>query len=124
MSQAPPPSARTSPATLRNREPILAVLRRVLPPNARVLEIASGAGEHAIHFAAALPGVRWRPSDPDAGARASIAAWRAVASLPNLEAPVALDAADPASWPDGPADAVVCINMVHISPWTATEGLM
>jgi hypothetical protein len=100
------------------------VLRRVLEPDARVLEIASGAGEHAAFFAAALPGVRWQPSDPDAGARDSIAAWRDHAGLPNLHAPVALDAADPASWPDAPADAIVCINMAHISPWAATEGLV
>jgi len=109
---------------MRNRQPILEVLRHRVPSDARVLEIASGAGEHAAFFARALPGVSWRPTDPDAGARASIAAWRAVADLPNLEAPIALDAADPASWPVGPVDAVVCINMIHISPWAATEGLM
>jgi len=124
MDEPAPPGARTSPATARNREPILQVLRRVLPPDARVLEIASGAGEHAVFFAAALPRVRWRPSDPDAAARDSIAAWRDHAGLTNLEAPVALDAAHAAAWPDAPADAIVCINMVHISPWTATEGLM
>ena len=124
MSDAPPEGARTSPATLRNREPILQVLRRVLPHDARVLEIASGAGEHAVFFARAMPRLRWRPSDPDAGARASIAAWRAADGLPNLEPPLALDAADPASWPTDPVDAVVCINMIHISPWAATEGLM
>lgn len=124
MSDAAPAGARTSPATLRNREPILEVLRRVLPASARVLEIASGAGEHAVFLAAALPQVRWRPSDPDAGARESIAAWRGEAGLPNLEPPVALDAADPVSWPTAPADAVVCINMIHISPWAAARGLM
>jgi SAM-dependent methyltransferase len=109
---------------MRNREPILAVLRRCLPGPASVLEIASGAGEHAVFFARALPQARWRPTDPDAGARASIAAWRAAADLPNLDAPLALDAADPASWPTAPVDAVVCINMIHISPWVAAEGLM
>jgi hypothetical protein len=109
---------------MRNREPILEVLRDRLPSDATVLEIASGAGQHAVFFARALPQVRWRPSDPDAGARASIAAWRAAADLPNLDAPVALDAVDPASWPTAPADAVVCINMIHISPWAAAEGLM
>jgi len=124
MSDAAPPGARTSPATMRNREPILEALRRRLPSDARVLEIASGAGEHAVFFARALPGVSWRPTDPDAGARESIAAWRAVADLPNLDAPVALDAGDPASWPDAPVDVLVCINMIHISPWAATEGLM
>ena len=124
MSDAAPPGARSSPATLRNREPILEVLRRVLHADARVLEIASGAGQHAVFFAAALPRVRWHPSDPDPGARDSIAAWRAQAHLPNLEPPLALDAADPATWPATPVDVVVCINMIHISPWRATEGLM
>jgi SAM-dependent methyltransferase len=109
---------------MRNREPILEVLRARLPSDSSVLEIASGAGQHAAFFAHAMPHVRWRPSDPDAGARASIGAWRAAADLPNLDAPIALDAADPATWPSAPADAVVCINMIHISPWTAAEGLM
>lgn len=120
----PPPGARTSPSTARNREPILEVLRPRLPPTARVLEIASGAGEHAVFLAEALPGVRWQPSDPSPEARASIAAWRDAAGLANLEAPLALDAADPATWPSDAVDAIVCINMVHISPWAATEGLM
>lgn len=120
----PPAGARTSPSTARNREPILAVLRPRLPPAARVLEIASGAGEHAVFLAAALPGVRWTPSDPSPEARASITAWRAASGLANLEAPLALDAADAATWPAEPVDAIVCINMVHISPWAATEGLV
>jgi hypothetical protein len=120
----PPAAARTSPATARNRQPILEVLRPRLPAAARVLEIASGAGEHAVFLAAALPGVRWRPSDPSPEARASIAAWRDAAGLANLEAPLALDAADPATWPADPVDAIVCINMIHISPWAATQGLM
>jgi len=121
---APPPGARTSPSTARNREPILRVLEPRLPAGARVLEVASGAGEHAMFLARALPLVRWRPTDRDPDARASIAAWRAAADLPNLEAPLALDASDPEAWPDLPADAVVCINMIHIAPWAATEGLM
>jgi len=116
--------ARTSPATARNRQPILEVLAPRLPDGARVLEIASGAGEHAVFLAGALPRVRWQPSDPDPEARASIAAWRAQAGLLNLAAPLALDAADPATWPTEPLDAVVCINMIHISPWAAAEGLM
>ena len=120
----PPLGARTSPSTARNREPILEVLRPRLPPTARVLEIASGAGEHAVFLAEALPGVRWQPSDPSPEARASIAAWRDAAGLANLEAPLALDAADLATWPSDAVDAIVCINMVHISPWAATEGLM
>lgn len=124
MTDLPPPGARHAPATARNREPLLAVLKAHLAQRARVLEVASGTGEHAVFFAGALPQTRWTPSDPDPEARASIAAWAAAANLPNLEAPLALDAADPASWPEGPFEAVLCVNMVHISPWSATEGLM
>ncbi len=124
MSEAPPPGARTSPSTARNREPILQALAPRLAAGARVLEVASGAGEHAVFIARALPHVRWTPTDRDPEARASIASWRAAADLPNLEAPLALDAADPASWPLDRVDAVVCINMIHISPWAATEGLI
>ncbi|MGH6965443.1 MAG: DUF938 domain-containing protein [Phenylobacterium sp.] len=124
MSGDPPPGARTSESTARNRQPILDVLAPRLPEGARVLEIASGAGEHAVFLAEALPGIVWRPSDSDAQARESIAAWRAQAALPNLEAPLALDAANLATWPTEPVDAVVCINMIHISPWAATQGLM
>jgi SAM-dependent methyltransferase len=117
-------SALTSPATARNREPILAVLGPRLPASGLVLEIAAGAGEHAVFLAGALPGLTWQPTDPDAAARASISAWREEARLPNLLAPLPLDAADPAGWPIRRADAIVCINMIHISPWAATEGLM
>lgn len=124
MNDIPPAAARTSPATARNRQPILEVLRPRLPDGARVLEVASGAGEHAVFLAAALPRVRWQPTDRDAEALASIAAWRSAAGPANLAAPVWLDAADLGSWPGGPFEAVICINMVHISPWAATEGLM
>lgn len=124
MSDAPPDGARSSPSTARNRQPILEVLAARLPISARVLEIASGAGEHATFLAQALPGLRWQPSDPDPEARASIAAWRARVGLQNLAEPLALDAADLTTWPTEPIDAVVCINMVHISPWAATQGLM
>ena len=119
----PDDARRHAPAAARNRDPILSVLRAVLPSAGLVLEVASGTGEHAAHFARALPGLRWQPSDPEAAARASIAAWREAEGLPNLLAPLALDAAA-APWPLEQADAVLCINMVHISPWTATEGLM
>lgn len=112
-----------SPAIARNRDPILAVLRDVLPVSGRVLEIASGTGEHAVHFAGGLPDLVWQPSDPDAASRASIAAWRDGAGLANLHEPLAIDAASD-GWPVVEAEAVVCINMVHISPWAATEGLM
>ncbi len=111
-----------APAAARNREPILAVLRRVLPSRGRVLELASGSGEHAVHFAAGLPGIVFQPSDPDAARRASIAAYAADAGLPNLLAPIDVDAAAP--WPAVAADAVLCINMIHIAPWAAAEGLV
>lgn len=107
----------------RNREPILDVLKRVLPPAGLVVEIASGSGEHAVFFAKALPGVFWQPTDVDAAALASIAAHRAVAGAANLLAPVHLDTTV-ALWPVAHADAVVCNNMIHISPWAVTEGLM
>jgi hypothetical protein len=114
---------RHAPATLRNRDPILAVLREVLPPCGLVLEIASGSGEHAVFFARALPEHTWQPSDPSPEARASIALWRQEDGSANLQPPIALDAADE-KWPLAHADAIVCINMVHISPWEATLGLM
>lgn len=112
-----------APATARNREPILAVLRAVLPARGRVLEVASGSGEHAVFFAAALPGLTWQPTDPDHAALASVAAHAADADLPNLAAPCRLDVHDD-TWPIDQADAIVCINMIHISPWSATEALM
>lgn len=112
-----------APATERNREPILAVLRRVLPAHGLALEIASGTGEHAVHFARALPGLTWQPSDPNSTAIASISAWAEEAGLPNLRPPLILDASAE-TWPIARADAIVCINMIHISPWLATLGLM
>jgi cyclopropane fatty-acyl-phospholipid synthase-like methyltransferase len=113
-----------SPSVARNREPILAVLQRVLPPAARVLELASGTGEHAVFFAKALPGVSWQTSDPDLGAHASIAAWIEAEGVANVAAPRAIDVAAEAWGVDGPYDALVVINMIHISPWEATLGLM
>jgi hypothetical protein len=113
---------RHAPATERNREPILAVLRRVLSDRSLVLEIASGSGEHAAYFAAALPQLRWQPSDRDPSALASIEAWRADTALPNLEAPISLDVCA-ARWPLPRAAAIVCINMIHISPWSASVAL-
>lgn len=121
---ATPRGALASPAVARNTAAILEVLRAHLPARGRVLEVAAGSGEHAVAFAAALPGLEWTPSDPSAEARASIAAWATAADLPNLRPAVALDVLDPATWPDEPAQALVCINMIHISPWEATEGLM
>lgn len=120
---APSDSALTAPAVARNRDPILAVLREVLPTAGTVLEIASGTGEHAVHFAAALPHLTWQPTDPDAQARGSIANHAAHAGLANLLLPLELDAAAPV-WPVTRADAVVSINMIHIAPWRAAQGLM
>ncbi|SOY64886.1 DUF938 domain-containing protein [Cupriavidus taiwanensis] len=117
-----PDARRMAPATERNREPILAVLRQVLPASGTVLEIASGTGQHAVHFAAALPGITWQPSDPDAAARASIAAWIAHAGVANVRAPLALDVCRQ-PWGIDAAAAVVCINMIHIAPWAAAEAL-
>lgn len=111
-----------APATLRNRGAILAVLRNELPSAGRVLEIAAGSGEHAVFFASALPDLTWAPSDPSPDALASIAAYREEAGLANLDPPVALDASAQ-EWPVLQADAMVCINMIHISQWEATEGL-
>lgn len=114
---------RSAPAALRNRDPIAEVLADWLPPRGLVLEIASGSGEHAVHFARAFPHLDWQPSDVHAGALASIAAWRDEADLPNVRAPIVLDAAAP-DWPIARADAVLSINMVHISPWAAALGLI
>jgi SAM-dependent methyltransferase len=109
-----------SPAALRNRGALLGVLLRYLPPAGLVLEIASGSGEHVAHFAAALPELRWQPTDPMAEHRASIDAW--AADLANVLPALPLDAAA-APWPIAHADAVLCINMIHIAPWEAAEGL-
>ena len=118
-----PDARRAAPATQRNREPILEVLRTLLPETGLALEVASGTGEHVVHFARAFPLLRWQPSDPTPDARASIAAWVAANGLVNVLPPRDLDAAA-ATWPIDRADAVLCINMIHISPWQATEGLM
>jgi len=122
MTEPLPSMRQHSPSAERNREPILAVLRTVLPATGRVLEIASGTGQHALCFARALPGLDWQPSDADAEARESIAAWMAHDAPPNLRAPLALDVHQP-EWDVGALDAVVCINMIHISPWSAAQAL-
>jgi len=115
---------RHSPPAERNRGPILAVLQRVLPARGTALEIASGTGQHAVYFAAGLPGWTWCPSDAEAAALASIAIWSAEAQLPNLRPPITLDVlAEP--WPvQGPFDAIFCANMLHISPWTTCAALL
>lgn len=117
-----PAAKRHAPATLRNRDAIAAVLADWLPETGTVLEVASGSGEHVVHFAAAFPHLDWQPSDPDPAGLTSIAAYRAEAGLANIAPPLALDASAP-EWSVDRADAVLCINMIHISPWEATLGL-
>lgn len=114
---------RTSPAALRNREPILAVLREWLPASGEVLEIAAGTGEHALHFAAAFPDLAWQPTDPDPEARASIDAYREEEGTPNLLPALHLDVTA-ATWPVKRTDAVLAVNLVHISPPEANTGLL
>ena len=113
---------RYAPATERNRDVIAETLVNVLPAEGVVLEIASGTGEHAVHFAQLFPGITWQPSDPDPIAIASINAWRGDCAVANVRSAMLLDAS--ADWPIAHADAVVCINMAHISPWAATVGLL
>jgi len=112
-----------APAALRNREAIAEVLARELPASGTVLEIAAGSGEHAVFFAAHFGSVTWLPTDPSPEALASIADYRADYPGTNLSAPVMLDAAAPDTWPVAEAAAILCINMIHISPWAATQGL-
>jgi hypothetical protein len=114
---------RSAAHVARNAGPIADVLRDVLPGRGLALEVASGTGEHVLHFARTFPQLLWQPSDPEPAALRSIEAWRAEAGLFNLLPPVSLDARA-AEWPLDAADAILCINMVHISPWTATAGLM
>lgn len=114
---------RYAPATERNRDAIANVLAGVLPASGLVLEIASGTGEHIVHFARRFPALEWQPSDPDPAGPASIAAWSAESGLANIRAPLRIDASAD-EWPVARADAILCINMVHISPWPATLGLL
>jgi SAM-dependent methyltransferase len=119
--EAPTDARRYSPSAARNRGPILDALRPRLPGAGLLLEVASGSGEHCAHLAAALPGLTFQPTDPDADALASINAW--CGGLPNVRPALALDAAA-AEWPVAAADAVLCINMIHIAPWAAAVGLV
>jgi hypothetical protein len=112
-----------APSTQRNRDVIASVLRDVLPRDGLILEVASGSGEHAVHFASLFPRLTWQPSDPDPHALASIEAWRNHVGFANVLPPLQIDAATP-EWPIKEADAVLCINMIHISPWSATQGLI
>ena len=114
---------RSAPAALRNREPIAQVLTEWLPPSGVVVEIASGTGEHSVYFAELFPTLEWQPSDIHPDALRSIAAWREESGLANLRPPVTIDASSP-SWPIDRADALLSINMAHISPWESALGLL
>ena len=111
------------PAAERNKGPILDVLARVLPERGVVLEVASGTGQHVIHFAKALSDLTWQPSDPDAELRESIAQRVEEERLANVNLPIDLDVAR-LPWPLQAADAVLCINMIHVAPWSATLALL
>jgi hypothetical protein len=113
---------RFAPAIERNRDAIVAVLRDILPASGTVLEIASGTGEHIVHFAAAFPQLSWQPSDYDEVGLASIAAWSSESGLTNILPPVQIDATA-TIWPVTKSDTILCINMIHIAPWTAAQGL-
>ncbi len=117
------PGLRSAPAALRNRQAIAEVLKDWLPESGLVLEVASGTGEHATWFAERFPNLQWQPSDLHPDALASIRAWRSQAALPNLREPIAIDSSG-SDWPIDRADAVLNINMVHISPWSAALGLL
>lgn len=120
------PRRQHAPAAERNAQPIIQVLKQQLPQTGRALEIASGTGQHAVAFARAFPRIEWVPSDPDRFARESIAAWSQEAQLPNLLPPLDIDVSRP-GWHEGlgmPFQAILAINLVHISPWTATLGLL
>ena len=123
LAQKHPDGRWLFPAAERNKGPILDVLRRVLPARGLVLEIASGTGQHVVHFAAALPALVWQPTDPDPEMRASIAAWIAQERPANIRPPLDLDVTS-APWPIDHADAVLCINMIHVAPWAATARLV
>ncbi|MGQ0590087.1 MAG: DUF938 domain-containing protein [Sphingosinicella sp.] len=123
MTASEADARRSAPHVARNAGPIAEVLRSVLPERGLALEVASGTGEHILHFAREFPELLWQPSDPEPASLRSIEAWRTGAGVANLLPAVALDARA-AEWPVGAADAVLCINMIHISPWAATVGLM
>ncbi len=114
---------REAPAAARNRQPILDVLQPRLPAKGLVLEIASGTGEHVVHYAAARPDLTFQPSDPDADSRASVDDWVRTLGLTNVRPALEIDVTK-AAWPVDRADAVLCCNMIHIAPWEAAVGLV
>lgn len=124
MSETPRSAAGLRyPATQRNRDPILSVLARILPPTGVVLEIASGSGEHAAYFAARLPGIVWQPSDREPALLSSIRAHAATSVAANIRPPALLDV-DSEPWPIAQADAMVAINMIHVAPWSDCVALL
>ena len=112
-----------SPSAERNKGPIAEILMRYLPAQGEVLEVSSGTGQHVLHFAQAMPHIRWQPTERDADARKSIASWLSQTPAPNVSAPLPLDVHD-AIWPAHDVAAVVCINMIHIAPPSATVALL
>ncbi|WP_373486414.1 DUF938 domain-containing protein [Blastomonas sp.] len=122
IDEAGSEARRHAPATVRNRDAIAAVLADILPACGSVLEIASGSGEHVTHFAGLWPQLTWQPSDAEPASLASIAAWTAQSGLSNVAEPILIDV-ERRPWPIARADALLCINMAHISPWTASEAL-
>lgn len=122
-----------SPAAERNKQPILEQLQRLLPPQGRLLELASGTGQHAAWFAAGLPGWHWQPTEANSAALPTIAAWVQRAGVANVRPPCRLDVADP-TWPsddaslardfEQPFDAIFCANLLHIAPWSVCQPLM
>jgi len=116
------PQQRHAPATMRNRDAIVALLEQILPPSGLVLEIASGTGEHAVYFGKAFPDLTFQPSDPDPACCQSITAWTKREAVPNVLPPLQLDA-QAGQWDIPKPAAILCINMVHISPWESSIGL-
>ncbi len=117
-----PGKKRHAPATDRNRDAITALLKDNLPRRGTILEIASGTGQHISHFASVFPALGWQPSDAEADALESISTWAAESGQDNIRTPLLLDVCDP-EWPIESADGILCINMIHIAPWAACEGL-
>ena len=114
---------REAPAAARNRQPILEVLQPRLPEKGLVLEIASGTGEHVVHYAATRPDLAFQPSDPDADSRASVDDWVRTLGLTNVRPALEIDVTR-STWPVERANAVLCCNMIHIAPWEAAVGLI
>ncbi|MEH6789080.1 DUF938 domain-containing protein [Parasphingorhabdus sp.] len=122
VGETPPGEQRHAPATMRNRDAIVAVLRDILPPSGLVLEVASGTGEHIVYFGRSFPDLTFQPSDPDPDCCQSIAAWTQREAVPNVLPPLPLDA-QAREWDIPEPAAILCINMVHISPWESSIGL-